>query len=72
MKFYDASKELPKSSYDCVVIEKSGHIMTLTYSAKHKEFNVYDWNEPEEVEQYSIEVVYWKPVREFLQEVEHV
>lgn len=72
MKFYDASKELPKSSCDCVIIEKNGYISSLHYSSKYKKFNVYDWNEPEEVERNSIEVAYWKPVQEFLQEVEYV
>ena len=72
MKFYDASKELPKRSCDCVVITKDGYISSLPYSSKYKKFNVYDWNEPERAEQNSIEVAYWKPEQEFLQEVEYV
>lgn len=72
MKFYDASKELPKRSCDCIVIAKNGYISNLSYSSKHKKFNVYDWNTPEEAEQHLIEVVCWKPEQEFLQEVEYV
>ena len=72
MKFYDASKELPKSSCNCVVITEGGFIMSLSYSSKYKKFNVYDWNEPERAEQSSIKVAYWKLEQEFLQEVEHV
>ena len=72
MKFYDASKELPKSSCDCVVITKSGYISHMPYSVVYKKFNVHDYNEPEEVARYSIEVVCWKPLQEFLQEVEYV
>ena len=72
MKFYDASKELPKRSCDCIVIAKSGHISKMPYSSEYKEFNAYDWNTPEEVKHHSIKAVYWKPEQEFLQEVEYV
>lgn len=72
MKFYDASKELPKISCTCIVIAEGGFISSLSYSSKYKKFNVYDWNTPEKAEQHSIAVEYWKPEQEFLQEVEYV
>lgn len=72
MKFYDASKELPKRSCQCVVIAKSGYISSMDYSSKYRAFNVADWDEPERVSQVAIAVEYWKPKQEFLQEVEYV
>lgn len=72
MKFYDASKELPKYSCTCVTISKRGAISSLDYSAVHKKFNCSDWSEPEDVARTAIEVAYWKLEKEFLQEVEYV
>ena len=60
---------LPEESSDYVVILKSNSVMTLSYSAKHKEWNTYDNHCTEEVQKYSINkelVMCWIPKKELV------
>jgi hypothetical protein len=59
IEWHDASVELPTESGEYFACTASGMVTHLGYSQKYKAFNVQDWYNEDEIEEYIIKVRYW-------------
>ena len=71
MEFTKVTTDLPRVSCDVIAIKESGFITDLHYSAVHQKFNVYDRDSNERAEEMQIQVIAWKYLDEFLEEVKY-
>ena len=63
--WHNASKELPKKSGWYFSITPSGTFSNIPYSAKHKRFNFYDYNNPnDDCEKDVYPTIFWAEVPE--------
>lgn len=68
--FHEVAKDgLPKKSGDYVVLcGEYNNLMHMSFSEKHKKFNVYDYFSDEKVNILAIEVNYWAEMPEELKQ----
>ena len=63
--WHNASKELPQKSGRYFSITPSGTFSDIPYSAKHKRFNFYDYNNPnDDCEKDVYPTIFWAEVPE--------
>lgn len=64
MVWKKASEQLPKQSGEVVVVTTHKRVTTLSYSDRHKKFNVHDSNNGK----HAIQVLYWAYPEDILPE----